>query len=282
MWDWDGPFPRVGALQAAELWSAVGVVWVAVSEGIRQLPCTAMRAATIVWFRGLADTEGTVSWSHPKTICRIRPPGYTRLQRRRWECAMRVVHTIARRWSSDATVKRLAPRCLLRHGGGGLLERQDDRNHAAATAEQWPTSMCFSARANAFLSYPTNPSCPPFPRELLEGGKGVGGSVTRTFVYQKWPSKISPTVNLAVSHDGHFGQGGRKQGTKRSTHACPGMQMQQCGGSSFEIITMIHSGVPLNHCSLPVGLFYSTPGWLHRTLVRGGRGLAQGLGGWLC
>ena len=34
-------------------------------------------------------------------------------------------------------------------------------------------------------------------------------------------------------------------------------------GSSFEVITMIHSGVPLNHCSLPFGLFNSTPSCLH-------------------
>ena len=33
------------------------------------------------------------------------------------------------------------------------------------------------------------------------------GSGTQKSVYQKWPEKIFPTVNLVFSHDGHFGLG---------------------------------------------------------------------------
>ena len=52
-----------------------------------------------------------------------------------------------------------------------------------------------------------------------EGGGGGGqgfirrgggeGSGTQKFVCQKWPNQIFPTVNFVVSHDGHFGRGGR-------------------------------------------------------------------------
>ena len=31
----------------------------------------------------------------------------------------------------------------------------------------------------------------------------------QTFAYQQWPDQIFPMVHFVLSHDGHFGLGGR-------------------------------------------------------------------------
>ena len=51
----------------------------------------------------------------------------------------------------------------------------------------------------------------PSPHTIVRGEGGWrGGSGTQTFVYQKWPNKISPIVDFAFSLSSHFGlQGGR-------------------------------------------------------------------------
>ena len=45
-------------------------------------------------------------------------------------------------------------------------------------------------------------------REVLEGVGGGEGSWIQTFVYQKWPDQIFPTVSFVFSHNGHPSPGG--------------------------------------------------------------------------
>ena len=73
------------------------------------------------------------------------------------------------------------------------------RVHGAA-AGAWRAHGAAAGRAED----PAPANCPARPP--------CGGFGTQKFVYQKWPGKIFPTANFIVSHDGHFGLGGRGGG----------------------------------------------------------------------
>ena len=63
---------------------------------------------------------------------------------------------------------------------------------------------------------------PPQGRGVLSGSRR-GGSGTQKFACQKWADQIFPMINLAFSHDGHFGLWGGG-----------GIDPPPCGGKNYE------------------------------------------------
>ena len=83
------------------------------------------------------------------------------------------------------------------------------------------------------------------------GGGGVAG--TQTLAYQKWPSKLVPTVHFLSSHDGHFGLGGGVQGGGGGLAPlllrCTAILIPPCPPPPLKSNKLQHSETPQAHSS---------------------------------